>query len=56
VVTGVQFARMGPHLFGALRAPVAPRGVRRTVRYLVFAEGVADALHYRALDGLGDLP
>ncbi len=56
VVTGVQFARMGPHLFGALRAPVAPRGVRRTVRYLAFAEGVADALHYRALDGLGDLP
>jgi len=56
VVTGVQFARMGPHLFGALRTPVAPRGVRRTVRYLVFAEGVRDALRYRALDGLGELP
>ncbi len=56
VVTGVQFARMGPHLFGALRAPVAPRGVRRTVRYLAFAEGVDEARHYRALAGLGDLP
>ncbi|MGH2410946.1 MAG: hypothetical protein ACRDGS_11345, partial [Chloroflexota bacterium] len=56
VVTGVQFARMGPHLFGALRTPVAPRGVRRTVRYLVFADGVRDALRYRALDGLGELP
>jgi hypothetical protein len=56
VVIGVQFARMGPHLFGALRAPVAPRGVRRTGRYLAFAEGVAEALRYRALTGLGDLP
>ena len=24
--------------------------------HATFAEGVADALHYRALDGLGDLP
>ncbi len=56
VVTGVQFARMGPHLFGALRAPVTPRGVRRTVRYLAFASSVSEALHYRALVGLGELP
>jgi hypothetical protein len=56
VVTGVQFARMGPHLFGALRAPVAPRGVRRTVRYLTFSSSVDEALHYMALVGLGELP
>ena len=56
IVTGVQFARMGPHLFGALRVPVAPRGIRRTVRYLVFAGGVEEALRYRALAGLGELP
>jgi hypothetical protein len=56
VVTGVQFARMGPHLFGALRVPVTPRGIRRTVRYLVFANGVEEALHYQALAGLGELP
>jgi hypothetical protein len=56
IVTGVQFARMGPHLFGALRVPVAPRGIRRTVRYLVFAGGVAEALRYQALAGVGDLP
>lgn len=56
VVTGVQFARMGPHLFGALRAPVAPRGVRRTVRYLTFAEGVDEALRYQTLIGLEALP
>ena len=55
-VIGVQFARMGPHLFGAMRAPVAPRGVRRTVRYLAFAESLAEALRYQALVGLGDLP
>ncbi len=56
VVTGVQFARMGPHLFGTLRAPVAPRAVRRTVRYLVFAQTVREALDYRVLAGLGELP
>jgi GNAT superfamily N-acetyltransferase len=56
IVTGVQFARMGPHLFGALRVPVAPRGIRRTVRYLVFAGDADDALRYQALAGVGDLP
>ena len=56
VVAGVQFARMGPHLFGTLRAPVAPRAVRRTVRYLMFARTVREALDYRVLAGLGDLP
>jgi ribosomal protein S18 acetylase RimI-like enzyme len=56
VVTGVQFARMGPHLFGTLRVPVAPRAVRRTVRYLLFAGSVAEALRYRALAGLDILP
>jgi hypothetical protein len=56
VVAGVQFARMGPHLFGTLRAPVAPRAVRRTVRYLVFAPTVQEALDYRVLAGLGVLP
>jgi hypothetical protein len=56
VVAGVQFARMGPHLFGTLRAPVAPRAVRRTVRYLVFAQAAREALDYRVLAGLGELP
>lgn len=55
-VTGIQFARMGPHLFGSLRVPVAPRVARRSVRYLVFAGSVREALQYRALAGVGVLP